>query len=237
MRVTKIMAFPALSLVSMACAGCVDMGFTAADYHPQIEPANYQASVDNPYFPLIPGTLYKYIETADGERSENVITVTHETKTIMGVKCVVVHDTVMKDGVLTEDTYDWFAQDNQGTVWYFGEDTKEYKPGGQVSTEGSWEGGVNGALPGIIMPGQPKPGNPYYQEYERGQAEDMGQIVALDDSVKAPFGSFSGSVRTKEWSMLESGSENKWYVKGIGVVRTESTAGEVAVLVSMTHEK
>ena len=234
MRVKK--ALPLVGLVGGLVAGCQTLGFRAADYHPQIDPANFQATVDNPFYPLVPGTTLKLVEKLGRETTENEITVTRETKTIMGVRCVVVRDTVTENGVLKEDTYDWMAQDKQGAVWYFGEDTKEFKPGGRVSTQGSWEAGVAGAQPGIIMPAEPKPGEPYYQEYSLGVAEDMGQIVATNDSVTVPYGSFTGCVRTKEWSLLESGSEKKWYARGIGIVRSESTAGEVATLVSATHQ-
>jgi hypothetical protein len=225
-----------LALVLAATAGCTAMGVRDTAYNPQIDPANFQTTVDNPYNPLVPGTTLKYIEKAQGETSDNIIIVTHDTKMIMGVKCVVVHDTVLKGGRLAEDTYDWFAQDKQGSVWYFGEATREISPGGRVSTEGSWEAGVNGAQPGIIMPGQPKPGEPYRQEYSHGHAEDMGQVVAVDDTVTVPAGTYTGCVRTKEWSMLEAGSEKKWYAKGVGCVRTESTAGETAELISVAHE-
>ena len=202
-------------------------------YKPVINPANFQSKVDNPYFPLVPGMTLRYEEKAGGETSENEITVTSETKEIMGVKCVVVHDLVTSNGATKEDTYDWYAQDKQGTVWYFGEDTKEFKAGGRVSHEGSWEAGVKGAQPGIIMPGDPKPGQPYRQEYSRNTAEDMGQVVATNETVSVPAGTYNGCVKTKDWSLLESGHEFKWYAKGIGVVRTQSTAGEIGTLISV----
>ena len=236
MRVKKILPLPFLGLILVTGAGCESMGLRAADYHPQINPADFQSTVDNPYYPLVPGTTYKYVEKSGGDTSENVITVMRDTKTIMGVKCVVVHDTVTKDGRIAEDTYDWLAQHKDGTVWYFGEATKEISPGGAVSTEGSWEAGIKDSQPGVLMPGQPSPGEPYRQEYGRGEAEDMGQIIAVDDTVTVPFGSFKGCVKTKEWSLLESGHENKWYCKGVGVVRSESTAGDVEALVSMARE-
>ncbi len=212
------------------------MGFKAASYNPRIDPTEFVATVDNPYLPLVPGTTYKIIEKEGDETRQNDIVVTHDTRTIMGVSCVVVHDTVTIGGTLAEDTYDWFAQDNHGNVWYFGEDTTEYKPSGKVSTEGSWEAGVKGAKPGIVMYGQPKPGEPYRQEYLHGEAEDMGQVISLGQEVTVPFGHFTDCVRTKEWSLLESGSEAKWYCKGVGVVRTESTAGEVATLQTVSKE-
>ena len=206
------------------------------EYHPKIEPAEFTHVVDNPYFPLVPGTTFAFVEKAGRETRENKVTVTHDTKTVMGVKCVVVHDTVTVRGVLSEDTFDWYAQNKQGAVWYFGEATREFKSGGRVSTEGSWEAGVRGAQPGIVMPANPQPGEPYRQEYLAGEAEDMGQVVAVGETVTVPFGTLKDCVRTKDWSMLERGSEKKWYARGLGVVRTESSSGEVATLISVTKE-
>ena len=206
------------------------------EYHPTIDPANFTHVVTNPYFPLVPGTTFTTIEKEGRETRENKTTVTHDTKTIMGVKCVVVHDTVKIDGTLLEDTLDWYAQDKQGAVWYFGETTKEFKSGGRVSTEGSWEGGVEGAQPGIIMPANPKPGQPYRQEYLAGVAEDMGQVVAVGESVTVPAGTYKDCVKTKDWSMLEAGHEHKWYARGVGLVRTESSSGEVATLMSVAKK-
>ena len=202
-------------------------------YLPKIDPANFTHVVDNPYFPLKPGTTTIFTEKEGRETRENKVTVTHDTKTIMGVKCVVVHDTVSLDGKLVEDTLDWYAQDKEGAVWYFGEATKEFKAGGRVITDGSWEAGVNGQ-PGVMMPANPKPGAPYRQEYSPNNAEDMGQVVATDESVTVPAGTYKNCVKTKDWSLLESGHENKWFAKGVGVVRSQNTAGEVSELISVT---
>ena len=202
-------------------------------YRPVIDPANFQSKVDNPYFPLVPGTNLKYQEKGGGETGEKEITVTSETKEILGVKCVAVHDVVAQKGEVKEDTYDWYAQDKQGTVWYFGEATREFKAGGRVSHEGSWEAGVKGAQPGIVMPGDPKPGKPYRQEYSPNIAEDMGQVTATNETVTVPAGTFNGCVKIKEWSMLESGNEYQWYAKGVGVVRTQNTAREMSTLISI----
>lgn len=224
-----------LALTWEAGTGVCAVKPAAEAYNPHIDAANFQTTVDNTWFPLVPGTIYMYREKTGGTTDENVVTVTKDTKLIMGVTCVVVHDTVIHNGALLEETFDWYAQDKQGNVWYFGEATKEFETNGKASANGSWEAGVNGAQPGIIMMGNPSPGKPYRQEYLAGEAEDMGQIVALNESVKVPYGSFTGCVRTKEWSMLEPGSEKKWYARGIGVVRTETSSHtEVSTLISMT---
>lgn len=234
MSATKMVLLSVLSLILAAGGGCQEMGFRDKSYHPEINPADFQTKIDNPYYPLVPGTVLKYRENDKGEISDNEITVTNDTKTIMGVKCMVVHDVVKKNGLVAEDTYDWVAQDRNGNVWYFGEATKEITPAGAVSTKGSWEAGVNDGFPGILMPGAPKPGAPYRQEYGPGEAEDMGQVVALNESVTVPAGTFTDCVRTKEWSLLEPGDEYKWYAKGVGVVKEEATDGTVAELLSIT---
>lgn len=223
-----------LSLLAIIVAALAGVG---AKYKTQVAPSNFQSTVDNPYFPLVPGTRFKYIATAAGETSDREITVTSETKMIMGVKCIEVHERVIAKGEVTEDTYDWYAQDKQGTVWYFGEATEELKPGGRMSSAGSWEAGVKGALPGVIMPGESKPGPPYRQEYYANWAEDMGQIIALGETVTVPAGTFTNCLRTKEWSLLESGGEKRWYAPGVGFVRSEAIGGEIVTLISIKRQR
>ncbi|SRR5258705_796831 len=203
-------------------------------YQPHIDPADFQTDVNNPYLPLVPGTTYKYIEKEGKHERENEVTVTSDKKVIMGISCTVVHDVVREKGELKEDTYDWYAQDKHGNVWYFGEDTKEYHGPNKVDTEGSWEAGVGPNRPGIIMPGEPKMGEIFRQEYGPGHAEDMGQVIAHVQVLTVPAGTFHDCLKTKEWSLLEPGHENKWYARGVGVVRTESTTKEIATLVSVT---
>src|SRR5438105_8604618 len=167
-----------LLLLPVGVAG-IAIAFGREPYRPQINPANFKAKVDHPYFPLVPGTVLKYIEKGGGETSEDEVTVTHDTKMIMGVKCIVVHDVVSENGQLKEDTSDWYAQDKQGTVWYFGETTREFKAGGAVETKGSWEAGLHGQ-PGIIMPANPTPGSANRQECGRNNAEDVAHGVHVE---------------------------------------------------------
>lgn len=204
------------------------------DYRPKIDPANFEAKVDHRYFPLRPGARLRYLATIFGEKFDREIVVTKGTKTILGVRCVVVHDVTTSKGKVIEDTYDWYAQDKQGSVWYFGEATTEMRPLGP-STAGSWEAGVKGALPGIVMPAQAKPGPPYRQNYYANWVEELGQIVAVGERVQLPAGTFTDCIRTREWSLLESGTETRWYAPGIGFVRSEMM-GEVVLLVSVGHE-
>ncbi len=215
--------------VLLITAAAVGIG---AKYQPRIDPSDFQSQITNPYFPLVPGTRCEYLETVFGETFDREIIVTAETKTIMGVKCVSVHDVLTSKGEVKEDSYDWYAQDKKGAVWYFGEATIEIKPGRRRSSAGSWEAGVGDALPGIVMSAEAKAGEPYRQEYYPNWAEDMGQIVAVGETVTVPAGTFTNCLRTREWSLLESGSEKRWYAPRIGFVRSEA-AGEVVTLLSI----
>lgn len=206
-----------LALGALAIAGC-SLVQEDTSYNPTIDPAQFVTVVDNPFLPLVPGTTLRYRSTSDEGVREIVVTVMPTTKVIAGVPCTVVHDVVSEDGEVREDTWDWYAQDRDGNVWYFGEDTKEYERG-KVSTEGSWTTGVNGAKPGIIMPAHPTVGQMYRQEYLVGEAEDEGQIIALDETVTVAAGTFSGCIKTKEWTRLEPGVlEHKYYAPGVGIV-------------------
>src|SRR2546427_1138442 len=157
-------------------------------YNPTIDPANFTTNIDNPYFPLKPGTTYIYEGPTSGGFIRNTFVVTTNTKLIDGVTCVEVHDQVFTDGELTEDTLDWFAQDKQGNVWYFGEDSDELVNGRVSSLGGSWQGGVNGASPGIVMEAHPKVGDFYRQEFLLNTAEDTAGVLNLNQTVTVPAG-------------------------------------------------
>jgi hypothetical protein len=195
-------------------------------YTPTITPSDFSNVIDNPYMPFKPGTTYTYEGTKDGEKQSNEVTVTSDTKDILGVSCVVVLDQVTANGDVIEKTFDWYAQDSAGNVWYFGEDSTAYEDG-KASKEGSWESGVDGALPGIVMPAQPKVGDVYRQEYQQGVAEDMAEVIAVSGSATVPFGTFDKVLVTKEWTPLEPGiEEQKTYAPGIGNISAVSTKGE-----------
>ena len=156
----------------------------------------------------------------------------------MGIDVVVVHDRVSLDGELIEDTIDWYAQDSGGNVWYFGEESIELEDGVIMSREGSWEAGVNGAEPGIIMFSNPVVGEPYRQEYYQGIAEDMAQIVSVDESVTVPYGTFDGCIKTLDWNPLESDSEEyKYYCTQVGglVLEEKLESGEIVELVDIKN--
>ncbi len=191
-----------------------------------INPADFVTTIDNPYFPLIPGTtwIYESVEEDEVERIE--VTVTSQTRVVMGVNTVVVRDTVYVDGEIVEDTFDWYAQDRDGNVWYFGEDSTEFEEGEASCTCGSWEAGVDGALPGIIMKARPQVGDAYRQEYFVEIAEDMAKVESLKASVSVIYGQFNNVLRTKEWTPLEPGvEENKFYARGVGLLMERKVKG------------
>ena len=149
-------------LVAVVLAGSLIAGATARS---AANPGHFTARVDNPWFPLLPGTTYVYQGEKDGEPSRDVVTATHQITVIDGVPCVAVHDRLYLSGRLGERTTDWYTQDGKGNVWYYGEKTAELDRHGRVtSTEGSWQAGVDGALPGIFMPAQPRLGQSFRQE-------------------------------------------------------------------------
>ena len=138
---------------------------------------------------------------------------------------------------MIEDTLDWYGQDAQGNVWYLGEETAEYENGEITTTHGSWEAGVDGALPGIVMLAEPQAGDIYRQEFYEGEAEDIGDVTAVTGTVSVPAGEWSGSdvLVTEEWTPLEPDvRERKVYARGFGVVRIKTIQGgdELTVLTS-----
>ncbi len=199
----------------------------------------HSTTINNRYFPLVPGTTFVY-EATQGAREHDEFAVTHDTRKILGVDCVVIRDTASVGGQVIEDTLDYFAQDKDGNVWYMGEDTKQFKNGVQTGTVGSWLAGVNGAMPGFVMEGQPVVGDAYLQENSPGVAEDSAQVVDLNGSLTVPFGSFPTNVLvTNEWSPLEPKvTEEKDYALDVGLLRatTIKGGGGESVLVSIAHE-
>ncbi len=190
-------------------------------------PSNFSARVDNPWFPLQPGTVYVYRGVKDGKPARDVLTVTHRTRKIDGVPCVVVADRLYLRGRLEERTTDWYSQDRQGNVWYFGESTAELDAQGHVkSTEGTWQAGRDGAVAGIYMPAHPTVGRSGRQEFYRGHAEDHFQVLGLHASVGVPYVTSHDALLTKEWTPLEPGVlDHKFYVRGIGTVLEHTVKG------------
>jgi len=184
-------------------------------------------ALDHPYWPMAPGSRWVYRGTdGDGTEQQVEVTVTADTKEILGIRATVVHDVVSEDGQLVEDTLDWYAQDASGNLWYLGEDTKEYENGEVVSTEGSWQAGVDGAEAGIILPADPQAGMTYRQEYYAGQAEDAAEIVSLAEHVEVPFGTLNNVLETRDFTPLDPDvEEHKFYARGVGPVEVRQTSG------------
>src|SRR4051812_20135003 len=194
---------------------------------PASKAPRFVGRVDNPWFPLRPGTRYLYRGVKDGKRSRDVVTVTHRTRAIAGVRCTVVRDLLYLRGRLEERTTDWYAQDARGNVWYFGERTAELDGRGRVrTTSGSWQAGVHGAVAGIYMPGRPRVGQTGRQEYLRGEAEDHFRVKSLSARVHTPGASSSHALLTSEWTPLEPGVlDHKYYVRGVGTVLEQTVKG------------
>jgi hypothetical protein len=212
---------------SRSPATSIAPGASASPYQPNVDPANFSGHpIDNPFYPLVPGTQTAYEGDTDAGHERAVTEVTADTRVVMGVTCVVVHDSVTTDGQLTEDTYDWYAQDSAGNVWYFGEATQTFRDGQPVSTEGSWEGGVAGALPGIIMRAEPAVGDRYREEYLPGHAEDIGEVLSVSETATIAIGSYSNLVLISDTTPLEPDLvEHKFYARGIGLVLDTTVAG------------
>ncbi len=204
---------------SAGSSGAAGAGGTACvidtSYDPQIDAANFVDAVDNPLYPLAPGTTWTYVA---GEETIH-IEVLAEKKMLLGVSCTAVHDVASVAGETIEDTFDWYAQDKDGAVWYFGEDTKELSGGQVTSTHGSWTAGVDAAKPGFIVPSNPKVGDDFRQEYYACEAEDRGTVLALDATATTPLGSYSGCLKTHDYSPLEPAlNEEKYYCPDTGIV-------------------
>jgi hypothetical protein len=205
----------------------------------ELDPADFAGvPIDHPFWPMSPGSTWTYRETdAEGAEQQVVVTVLPETRQILGITATVVHDVVSADGETVEDTIDWYAQDASGNLWYLGEDTKEYEGGEVVSTEGSWEAGLDGAQAGIILPADPQPGMTYRQEYYAGQAEDAAEILSLDAHAEVPFGTVDGCLETRDFTPLDPDVvEQKRYARGVGPVEVVQVSGGTSHEVLLTYE-
>jgi hypothetical protein len=207
-------------------------------YAPDIDPTDFVHTVDNRYWPLPPGTGYHFVGVKVSTPQTDNELVLHRTKQIAGIACTVVRDTVSEHGLAVERTFDYYAQDKQGNVWYMGEDSLERHHGHMVKASDSWQTGVNGGKPGIIMPADPDPGDVYRQEYyPPGDALDQARVLGLDGSQTVPYGSFTHLLVTSERSPLEPQTEQKYYEAGVGEISERVVAGhhEEFKLVQITH--
>jgi hypothetical protein len=193
-----------------------------------LDPKDFTTRIDNPYWPMGPGTRWTYREIdEEGAELKVVVTVSDQTKKIAnGITARVVRDTVTQDGELIEDTFDWYAQDKEGNIWYLGENTSEFENGKLITKGGSFESGVDGALPGIIMPADPEDGMKYRQEYYKGDAEDNGEVLSTNEMAQVPAGHFDNALLTKDTITIEPNVlEYKLYARGVGPVLTLGVSG------------
>jgi len=245
---TRRLALVALTLAGLVVAAAAGCGSTGTGLstsgerwsRPVIDPANFVAAVDNPYLPLVPGTTLVYRGVMKNGTTPQVDTfaVTRRTRQVMGVGCTVVRDTVTSRGRPVERTYDWFAQDRQGNVWYMGEETQELKHGQFGKMIDSGPAGKNGAQPGIMMEAVPGTGDQYWQFHWPGHALDKAAVLAQGRRVTVPYRSFSNALLTEERSPLEPGvRDRKWSVPGLGYVKERAATGtrEQIRLVSVTR--
>ena len=213
---------------------------TASLRIPQLPPpSDFAARIDNPWFPLIAGTVLTYKGVKDGKRARDVLMVTRAHATILGIRATVIQDRLYLNGRLGERTTDWYAQDRAGNVWYLGERTATVdRHGRTTSTEGSWLAGVNGARAGIYMPAHPHHGETGRQEFYRGHAEDQFKVLSLRATVRSPAASSDHALLTQETTRLEPGTvDHKLYLRGVGTVLEQAIKGpiEQLLLVSVKH--
>lgn len=249
-RIRLVPIVAVLASIGSACSSQASSGGTQGDvarsaltgsgsaYNPDIDPADFVDEIDNPFFPLKPGTVWRLRGEVEDKIELETIKVTDGTKEILGVTTTVVKDVIRVEGEIVELTYDWYAQDLDGNVWYFGEDTAEYEDGKVSSREGSWEAGVDGALRGIIMNADPQVADSYRQEYYEGEAEDMYWVVSVSGSKTVRFGKFDDVVRTLEWNPLEPKVVGeKFYAPEVGLIAEQALSGprEVFELLDMTR--
>jgi len=222
---------------AIACALVAFLALVAPAAASQLPASSFSAHVDNPWFPLLPGTRWVYTGVKDGKPARDIVVATRATRTIDGAPCVAVSDRLYLGGRLEERTTDWYSQDARGNVWYFGEQTAELDVHGKVtSTEGSWTAGVDGAEPGLFMPAHPRLGQAGRQEYYKGHAEDHFKVIGVFNTV-SPRGP-ANTLLTQETTPLEPGTvDHKMYVRGIGTVleQTERGPNERNELVSVTR--
>jgi hypothetical protein len=233
----------ALGIVLAANAGTssAGSGFPRGSEPVNLDPADFSANIDNPRWPMTVGSrwVYRVVDTSDGSVQRDVIKVTNRTKMIAdGIEARVVSDIVTDHGQPTEVTKDWYAQDSDGNVWYFGENTVEYKHG-KPTDNGTWEAGVDGNMPGVALPADPKVGMSYREEYSKGVAEDQSRVLALDEQAQVPAGHYKDVLMTEDFSPIEPNvSEIKFYAKGSGqaVLAVDVSGGsDMEQLVKYTH--
>lgn len=241
MRIKSFFVVTVIAVLVSACGAQTPAGNPPIGqaYTVSVTAADFVRGIDNPYLPLTPGAKWVYeAQLKDGSVERIEIEILHETRVVNGVTATILHDSVFVDEELVEDTYDWFAQDKDGNVWYLGEDVDNYENGALVDHAGSWEWGVDGALPGVYMWADPSAhmNEEYYQEYYVGVAEDKGKVLSANENIVVPAGSFTDVVQTYDFSSLDPDIQgHKFYAPGVGVIKeVELLTGEEVMLIEFT---
>jgi hypothetical protein len=235
MKRKLLAALAATSLVvtmgmTIAHAGSAPAGPSGIAYEPKLDPAHFVSKIDNPYYPLPVGRTLTYRGVRDGVTQTDTVHVTNRTKVIEGITARVITDVATHHSRLLESTTDYYAQDDQGTVWYLGEDTKAYDSQGNVDTSGSWTAGVNDAEPGIIMESNPQIPDGYRQEYLAGEAEDTAWVVNRGTSTNVPYGTIHNTMTSLEFARIEpTVVDQKIYGPGLGIVRETAISGDIEI--------
>jgi hypothetical protein len=256
MKRKRVHTWPLVLAAALICAGCASNADKPAATNPtnppaldsppaspaasklptgadpvNLDPADFSADITNPYWPMKPGMRWIYRGIEEGESSQDIVIVATTTtkKLANGITARVVRDTARSKGQIVEDTVDWYAQDTQGNIWYMGEQTAEFENGKVVSRAGSWEAGKDGAMPGIMIPAQPEVGQKYRQEYKKGDAEDNGQVLALNNLVEVEAGQYKSALVTMDTSTLEPDVvEFKFYAPKVGPLLALDISGGAA---------
>ena len=240
-RTTHIALLAAVGLLAAAgiAVAARNPAPVTTPYNPDIDPADFGGPIDNPYLPLKPGTVFTYRGVGDDGKTRelNIVRVTHRKKRIMGIDATVVLDKVWSGGKPEERTFDWYAQDDAGNVWYMGEDSYDRERGRWVRNDGSWTAGVGNGKPGVIMLARPRRGDAYRQEYSPGHAVDQAKVLGAGGRVATPFRTFPRTLLTREFSTIDRQYEKKWYARGIGVIQEDAItkSREHSELVSVVH--
>lgn len=224
-----------IALGLTACGGDDNGNGSGTPQDSTIDPAEFQSTVDNAFFPLTsPGPAVFEGEEVDPDTGEVVeirveSTALAATNVVAGVEATVVEVKEFEDGELVEVTLDYYAQRSDGAVYYFGEQVDNYEGGEVVGHEGQWLAGEGDNLPGVFMPADPEVGDEFEQERAPGVAEDRSEVVEVDESVTTPAGSFSGCIKTKDFDPLGDVTEFKYYCPNVGLVREETDEGETLI--------
>ena len=212
---------PLLIMLGTACLA--PAAFAASPKAAPTDASAYASAIDNPWFPMQPGTTLVYKGTLDDRRADREFEVTTKTKVIAGIICIVAEDRVNLGGKPSEKTIAYYAQDKDGNVWYFGEESQELDKQGKVIKSEGWLAGTDGATPNLLMYAHPEVGDRFEHAYTGGITE----VLKLAAPVDVPYGSFKDALQIKDWNPAEVDVlSHKFYLKGVGEARDTDVKGQ-----------